>query len=94
MISATKPAADSDKLIDRSRRTFRIEQTGREYVLVSETPFSLTDHLDKLKAHGACRFRIDLSYGVSPAEASDIVRRIISGASVPGHTGNFTRELI
>jgi putative protease len=93
MISATKPIADGDRLTDRSRRSFCIEPSGREFVLVNETPFSLTEHLDKLKACGARRFRIDLSYGVSPDEAAGIVRRIISGSPVAGHDGNFSRRL-
>jgi putative protease len=91
MISATNPAATGTELTDRSRRAFRVEQTGHEFVLVNETPFSLTDHLDELKARGARRFRIDLSYG---SDGADVVRRIISGSSVPGHTGNFDRGLI
>jgi putative protease len=90
MISATKPVADGTELTDRSRRPFYVEQAGREFVLINETPFSLTGHLDELKAKGARRFRIDLSYGdTSPG----IVQRIISGSSVPGHSGNFDRGL-
>jgi putative protease len=86
MISATRPAAAGDELTDRSRRAFHVEQTGREFVLFDETPFSLTGHLDELKAKGARRFRIDLSYGETSPE---LVQRILSGNSVPGHTGNF-----
>lgn len=94
MISATRPAADGLELTDRSRRMFHVEPNGREFVLMNETPFSLVDHLDELKAHGACRFRIDFSYGIhSPAEAADLVRCIISGRSVSGHSGNFSRGL-
>ena len=94
MISATRPAADGPELTDRSRRAFRVEQTGRQFVLLDETPFSLTGHLDDLRARGARCFRIDLSYGMtSPAEAADIVRRMVSGATVSGHTGNFDRGL-
>jgi putative protease len=94
MISATKPAADGDELTDSSQRKFRVEQTGRQFAFLNETPFSLTGHLDELKAKGARRFRIDLSYGIdSPAEAADIVRRITSGSSVSGHAGNFARGL-
>lgn len=94
MISATKPAASGDELIDRSRRAFRVEQSGQEFVVTNETPFSLTGHLDELKAKGARRFRIDLSYGIrSPEESADVVRRIISGLEVSGHTGNFNRGL-
>lgn len=94
MISATRPEADGAELTDRARRTFHVEQAGRQFVLLDETPFSLTGHLDKLKANGARCFRIDLSYGMSsPVEAADIVRRIISGAGVSGHTGNFDRGL-
>ncbi|MBI9020223.1 MAG: U32 family peptidase [Verrucomicrobia bacterium] len=94
MISATKPAVDGDELTDRSRRAFHIEQAGHEFVLTGDTPFSLTDHLDELKAKGARRFRIDLMYGIdSPAEAADLVRRITSGSSVPGHSGNIERTL-
>jgi putative protease len=94
MISATRPAADGSELIDRSRRTFRVEQAGRQFVLLDAMPFSLTGHLDNLRAKGARCFRIDLLYGMtSPAEAADIVRRIVSGAMVPGHTGNFDRGL-
>ncbi|MCC7300841.1 MAG: hypothetical protein IT583_07160, partial [Verrucomicrobia bacterium] len=90
MISATKPAAASDALIDRSRRAFHVERSGHEFAVTSETPFSLTGHLDELKARGARRFRIDLSYGISSPE---LVQRILSGHSVPGHTGNFDRGL-
>jgi hypothetical protein len=90
MISATKPAAGGDCLTDRAGRRFHVEPAGREFVLFDETPFSLTGHLDELKALGARRFRIDLSYGASSPE---LVQRIISGQSVPGHTGNFGREL-
>jgi hypothetical protein len=94
MISATRPAADGAELTDRTRRTFHVEQAGRQFVLLDETPFSLTGYLDKLKAKGARCFRIDLSYGMnSPVEAADIVRRIVSGAMVSGHTGNFDRGL-
>lgn len=78
------------ELTDRSRRPFRVEQAGREFVLINETPFSLTGHLDELKAKGARRFRIDLSYGDTSPE---LVQRIISGSSVPGHSGNFDRGL-
>jgi putative protease len=94
MISATKPAASGDELIDRSRREFHVEQSGQEFVVTNETPFSLTGHLDELKAHGARRFRIDLSYGIdSPSEAAEFVQQIISGVAVSGHTGNFSRGL-
>ncbi len=94
MISATRPAADGTELTDRSRRKFHVEPNGHQFVLANETPFSLTEHLDELKAKGACRFRIDLSYGIkSPAEAVDTVRRIISGLGVPGHDGNFLHRL-
>lgn len=94
MISATRPSAESSELTDRSRREFEIEQNGREFVLVNEAPFSLTGCLDELKAKGARRFRIDLSYGIhSATEAADVVRRIISGLSVSGHAGNFNRGL-
>lgn len=90
MISATRPAAAGDELADRSRRAFHVERSGHEFAVTSETPFSLPDHLDDLKAKGARRFRIDLSYGeVSP----ELVQRILSGHSVPGHTGNFDRGL-
>ncbi len=94
MISATKPAADGDELTDSSQRKFHIEQTGRQFAFLNETPFSLTGHLDELKAKGARRFRIDLSYGIdSPNEAADLVRLITSGSAVPGHAGNFARGL-
>ena len=94
MISATRPAADGSELTDSSQRKFRVEQTGRQFVFLNETPFSLTGHLDELKAKGARRFRIDLSYGIdSPQQAADLVRLITSGSSVPGYTGNFTRGL-
>ncbi|MCC7299856.1 MAG: U32 family peptidase [Verrucomicrobia bacterium] len=90
MISATRPAADGAELTDRSRRAFRVEQAGQQFVLASETPFSLTPHLDELKDKGARRFRIDLLYGaISP----ELVQRIISGRSAPGHAGNFSRRL-
>ena len=94
MISATRPAADGDELDDSSQRKFRVEQTGQQFVFLNETAFSLTGHLDELKAKGARRFRIDLSYGIdSPQQATDIVRLITSGNSVPGHAGNFARGL-
>ncbi|MEI8206588.1 MAG: U32 family peptidase [Kiritimatiellales bacterium] len=94
MISATRPAADGSELTDSSQRKFRVEQTGQQFAFLNETPFSLTGHLDELKAKGARRFRIDLSYGVdSPAEAADLVRRITSSLAVPGHAGNFARGL-
>jgi putative protease len=94
MISATKPAASGDELIDRSRRAFRVEQSGREFVVTNETPFSLAGHLNELKAKGASRFRMDFSYGIdSAAEAAEIVQQIISGVAVSGHTGNFSRGL-
>ena len=94
MISATRPAADGPELTDRSRRVFRVEPAGRQFVLLDETPFSLTGHLDDLRAKGARCFRIDLSYGMtSPAETAETVRRIVSGATVSGHTGNFERGL-
>ncbi len=76
--------------MDRSQRKFRVEKNGGAFVLFNETPFSLTAHLDELKARGARRFRIDLSYGTSSPE---LVERILSGHSVPGHTGNFDRGL-
>jgi len=78
------------ELTDRSRRAFRVEPAGHEFVISNETPFSLTGHLDELKAHGMRRFRIDLSYGESSPE---LVQRILSGHSVPGHAGNFARGL-
>ncbi len=82
------------ELTDRSRRNFRVEPSGRQFVLANETPFSLTGHLDELKAKGARCFRIDLSYGIdSFEEAADIVRRITSGLTVSGHSGNFDRGL-
>jgi putative protease len=90
MISATKPASYGDVLTDRSHRDFRVEQAGREFVVTNEIPFSLADHLSELKAKGARRFRMDLSYGEASPE---IVQRIISGHSVSGHTGNFDRKL-
>ncbi|NOU35340.1 MAG: U32 family peptidase [Kiritimatiellaceae bacterium] len=94
MISATRPAASGDELTDRSRRNFRVEPNGRQFVFLNETPFSLTGHLDELKAKGARRFRIDLSYGISSSdEVADIVRRITSCSAVPGHAGNFARGL-
>ncbi len=90
MISATRPEASGGELTDRSRRAFRIEQAGHEFVLINETPFSLAECLNELKAKGARRFRIDLSYGEVPP---DVVSRMISGGFVPGHTGNFDRRL-
>ena len=94
MISATRPVAAGTELTDRSRWTFRVENIGRQCVLFNEIPFSLTDRLNELKAKGARRFRIDLSYGISlPEAAADIVRRFISGSAVPGNTGNFSRRL-
>ena len=94
MISATRPAADGTELTDRSRRTFRVETGGRQFAVFNETPFSLIDRLDELKAKGAHCFRIDFSYGIStPQEAADMVRRITAGLPVAGHTGNFLRFL-
>ncbi|MCU0857280.1 MAG: DUF3656 domain-containing protein, partial [Pontiellaceae bacterium] len=94
MISATRPAAAGTTLTDRSRRRFRIESSGHEFVLTNETPFSLADRLVELKARGARHFRIDLSYGTDSAnEAADLVCRIMSGRPVPGHSGNFDRTL-
>lgn len=103
MISATRPAVDCRpddlsrrvlELTDRSKRKFRTERSGRQFVLVNTEPFSLAGRLDELKAEGARCFRIDLSYGIDfPSEAADIVNRIISGAAVAGHTGNFDRNL-
>ena len=91
MISATRPEAAGDELQDRSHRGFRVEQNGREFVLFSETPFSLVSHLDTLKAAGARRFRIDLSYGDVSAE---IVSKILAGEPVPGSDGNYSRGLL
>ena len=94
MISATRPEADGADLTDHSRRKLRVEPSGREFVLTGETPFSITDHLADLKARGARRFRIDLCYGTNSTEqVADLVRRITSGQSVPGETGNFLRGL-
>jgi putative protease len=90
MISATRPAVEGE-LTDRSRREFRVEQHGREFVLTGTTPFSLIKHLDELKARGARRFRIDLTCGDD--DPSDLVPRILSGAPAPGTTGNFDRSL-
>lgn len=75
---------------DRSQRKFGVEPSGREFVMFNETPFSLTGHMDELKARGARRFRIDLSYG---SDGADVVRRILSGEPVSGHAGNFERKL-
>ena len=94
MISATRPATGGLELTDRSRRTFHIEESGREFVLVKDAPFSLAAHLDELKANGARRFRIDLSYGMnSPAEAAETVRLLLENKKVPGVTGNFSGQL-
>jgi putative protease len=82
------------ELTDLSQRKFRVEQNGREFAVFNEAPFSLTNHLEELKARGARRFRIDLSYGIdSPIEAGAIVRQIISGAAVCGTDANFLRPL-
>ncbi|QHI69920.1 peptidase U32 family protein [Tichowtungia aerotolerans] len=91
MISATRPEASGSALADRSHRTFRVEQTGHEFVLLNEEPFSLTDHLTELKERGARHFRIDLCYGEYSA---DLVQKIISGGSVPGSSANFLRGLL
>ncbi len=94
MISATRPATHGEKFTDRSRRSFRVEQNGQQFVLVNETPFSLVEHFDELEAFGARRFRIDLCYGIdTPQQAADLVRSITAGLPFPGHPGNFTREL-
>jgi putative protease len=91
MISATRPEAGRGVLEDRSRRRFCVEPVGREFVLFSETPFSLLKHLDELTAAGARSFRIDLCYGdVSP----DLVQQILDGTSVPGDAANFSRGLL
>jgi hypothetical protein len=91
MISATRPEAGRGVLEDRSRRRFCVEPVGREFVLFSETPFSLLKHLDELTAAGARSFRIDMCYGdVSP----DLVQQILAGTSVPGDAANFSRGLL
>lgn len=95
MISATRPAAEGAELTDRSRRVLQIEQAGREFVLSSRIPFSLVNRLGELKAHGARRFRIDLSLGnIGPEEAGQLVRRVISGQPISGHNGNWERGLV
>ncbi|MCF7818734.1 MAG: U32 family peptidase [Kiritimatiellales bacterium] len=94
MISATRPATTGEDLTDRSHRTFRVEQNGRQFVVVNETPFSLVRNLDDLKATGARRFRIDLCYGIdTPEQATDVVSKIMNGVPPPSHPGNFLREL-
>ena len=93
MISATRPESAGNAVTDRARRTFRVESTGREFVLFDETPFSLVNRLDELKACGARHFRIDLSYGVDSGEAAELVERILSGHPVPGQSANFIRGL-
>ncbi|WP_168433495.1 peptidase U32 family protein [Pontiella sulfatireligans] len=94
MISATPPAGHEEKLTDRSRRSFRIEKNGRQFVVVGKTPFSLVEHFDELKELGARRFRIDLCYGIDTSEqAGDIVHKIIHAQPINGHSGNFNREL-
>ena len=94
MISATPPAVDAGGLIDRSHRRFSVERNGNEFVLIAQTPFSLSEQLNELKSRGAKNFRIDLSYGISsPDTAADVVRRFISGESVAGDSANFLREL-
>jgi hypothetical protein len=93
MISATRPAA-GDHLTDRSRRSFRVEQNRRQFVLVGETPFSLVEYLDEIKELGARRFRIDLCYGIdTPEQAADIIRKTTTGQPVPGHPGHFMRNV-
>lgn len=94
MISATRPAADGCRMSDRSQREFHVEESGREFVFVNDAPFSLSDRLDELKAYGAQRFRIDLSYGIDSTEdVQALVQCILSGLRVSGHCGNFVRGL-
>jgi putative protease len=92
MISATKPAADGSKLIDRSNRAFRVESNGRQFIVVNEIPFSLTGKLNELQAAGAHRFRIDLCYS-DHSTAKEIVQNVIAGRTVAGHTGNLNGHL-
>ena len=95
MISATRPAADGRELKDRSRRMFRIESCGKQFVVVRDTPFSLAESLLRLQTAGACRFRVDLCYGgATPQEAAEVVRRLMSGIAVSGLDGNATRQLL
>ncbi|MCF7849678.1 MAG: U32 family peptidase [Kiritimatiellales bacterium] len=94
MISATRPAANRDELTDRSRRAFRIEKNGRQFVVVGETPFSLANQLEELKANGERHFRIDLCYGIDTTQqAADIVHSITTDHATDGHPGNFARKL-
>ncbi|MGE4488116.1 MAG: DUF3656 domain-containing protein [Kiritimatiellales bacterium] len=92
MISATEPAIHGAELTDRSQRHFRVERAGREFVLLNEVPFSLSNHLDELKARGARRFRIDLSYGADD-RAAETVRTLLAGGAVSGGDANFVRGL-
>ena len=93
MISAARPDAADSELTDSSHRRFKVEQNRREFVMFNDVPFSLTNHLSELKEQGARYFRIDLSYGIDLKDAAGLVERIISGDSVPGHSGNFSRGL-
>jgi putative protease len=92
MISATEPAIHGAELTDRAQRHFRVERSGREFVLFSDVPFSLVGHLDELKARGARRFRIDLSYGADD-RAAETVRTLLAGGAVCGDDANFARGL-
>ena len=94
MISATEPDAGST-LSDRQKNSMHIEKSGDQFVLIFDEPFCLMDHLEELRAAGARRFRIDLTYGVNDsAQAADIIRKIFHGDSFPdSHDGNYERTL-
>ncbi|QBG48962.1 U32 family peptidase [Verrucomicrobia bacterium S94] len=94
MISATRPKT-APHLSDRKGRSMKIETNGDQFVLIFEAPFSLTEHLDELRAAGARNFRIDLSYGVNDAEdAAEIIRRTMKGFPMPGsYDGNYRKTL-
>ncbi|MBN2702956.1 MAG: U32 family peptidase [Pontiellaceae bacterium] len=94
MISATRPDC-GETLIDRDKRSMRIEQNGDPYILIDEAPFSLIEHLDELRAVGAHNFRMDLTYGVhTAADAARILRSAFAGESIAGsHDGNYRRTL-
>jgi hypothetical protein len=95
MISATRPIADDQTLTDRSHNSFRVESSGRESVLVAETPFSLVDHLEELKVYGARNFRIDLSFGFDTTrQMIDTIKEITQEHTAYGHPGNFARTLL
>ncbi|MBN2161765.1 MAG: DUF3656 domain-containing protein, partial [Pontiellaceae bacterium] len=94
MISATRPES-GDALSDRHSKPMRIEKSGDQFVLIYEEPFCLIRHINELKAAGARRFRIDLTYGIhDAAQAAGIIRNLFAGNNISdSHNGNYARTL-